>query len=266
MNSPSKTKEELLALTKSLPDDAFFLEYSRTRELAYIERSFPRWMEIIGIALSKLQNMERLSCLDIGASPFSFLLQGWFGKVSALDLSDALRKRCEAAGMQFYSGGVNSSQTMAGLEKIECIFCLEVLEHLHSDPIEVLKGLRSALRPRGLLILSTPNMMCFANRVLMLCNRKLRHFTYPPFAQNDRTHGHAHDRVYMPMELKEYCLASGFEVVETLYQRNFDAMAHANDNLAGRFMALGPRTLKLAFPSLRDGVIMVARNSAGSAV
>src|SRR6266446_5576985 len=108
MNPLPQTKAELLALTKNLPDDAFFLEHSRTRELAYIERSYPRWMEIIGIAQARLQTPERLSCLDIGTSPLTFLLRNYFGKVSALDLSDALRKRCETAGIALHAGGVNA--------------------------------------------------------------------------------------------------------------------------------------------------------------
>lgn len=35
-------------------------------------------------------------------------------------------------------------------------FFLEVLEHLHINPVEVLRGIRSVLRPGGLLILSSP--------------------------------------------------------------------------------------------------------------
>ena len=258
--TPPRTKVELVSLAANLPDESFFLEHSRAREIGYIERSFSRWMENIEVARARLSGMEKLSCLDIGVSPFTFLLKGFFGQVHALDLTDAFRTRCESAGIQLHSGGVTSLAELQRLEKVDCVFFLEVLEHLHMNPVEVLRGVRSVLRPGGLLILSTPNMMCFANRVLMLCNRKLHHFTYPPFSLSDQAHGFGHDRVYMPAEMADYFAASGFHRIETLYQLNFDDMAHENDSWWERLKAVVPYIMKRVFPSTCNGIIMAARN------
>jgi SAM-dependent methyltransferase len=253
------TKAELLAITNDLPDGAFFQEHSRIREIAYIQRSFTRWTEIMNIARQYLPRPEKLACLDIGVSPFTFLLKNLFGQVFALDLSDSFRQRCESFGILLRGGGVTSDTALAALEKVDCVFCLEVLEHLHADPVRVVSGIRSVLRPGGVLILSTPNMMCFANRVLMLCNRKLHHFTYPPFSIIDEAHGFGHDRIYAPAELREYFAASGFKEIDTLYQLHINDMAHENDTAWQRIISVGPFIIKRLLPAMRDGVIMVGR-------
>ncbi len=258
MTKPAN-KQALLALTRGLPDGAFFAERSREKELEYIERSFGRWTEVIGVARARLDSPERMSCLDIGASPFTFLLQGVFGRVATLDLTDGLRERCEAAGIVHVDGGVDSPAAISRLEKVDCVFFLEVLEHLHADPVEVLRGIRSVLRPGGLLLLSTPNMMCLANRVLMLTNRKLHHFDYPPFSRYDRNHGNRHDRIYMPAELVEYFGFSGFQEVEVLYQIKTEEI-HKPRNRVRRGITAGLSLLKRAVPSLGDGILVVGRN------
>jgi hypothetical protein len=140
-------------------------------------------------------------------------------------------------------------------------FFLEVIEHVHQSPVDILKSLRGLLNPGGLLILSTPNMMCFANRVAMLFNKKLKSFTYPPFSLKDGAHWFGHDRIYMPAELRDYFVESGFQNVETLYPRHFDDLAHENFGLLGRVKSMVPAAAKSIFPSMRDGVALVGRQS-----
>ncbi len=256
-DSAPKTKADLLALTARQPEGAFFQEHSRVREVAYINRSFRRWTEILATARARLPNLEKRSCLDVGVSPFTFLLGSHFATVRGLDLSGAFRPRCEAAGITLHEGGVTSDQAVAGIEKVDCIFFLEVLEHLHANPVEVLKRLRSVLREGGILVLSTPNMVCFGHRVAMLANRKLRHFTYPAFAVADEAHGFGHDRIYMPAELREYFQAAGFRRSETLYHYHIDDTAQANRSLGQRTASMLPALVKRLWPSMRDSLVMV---------
>jgi SAM-dependent methyltransferase len=251
------TKSELLACTSSLPDDAFFQEHSRTRELTYIGRSYGRWMEIINLVRRHLPNIQERSCLDVGCSPFTFLLRGYFKKVSALDLTDAFQQRCRAASIRLYGGGLASSQAVAQVEKVDCVFCLEVLEHLHANPVDVISRLHSVLLDGGLLVLSTPNLMCFANRINMVLNKKLRHFTYPPFSEDDAAHGFAHDRIYSPAELQDYFRSSGFREVRTSYLYHFDDLRHVGLPCWRRLLSVIPQVVKAVVPPLRDGTIML---------
>ena len=54
--------------------------------------------------------------------------------------------------------------------------------------------------------------------------------------------------------------ASGFHPIETLYQLNFDDMAHEKDSWSERLKAVVPYIMKRVFPSTRNGIIMAARN------
>jgi len=251
------SKSELLALTQSLPPDSFFQEHSRARELDYIERSYGRWMEVIALAKKNLGDTKTLSCLDVGCSPFTFLLQGYFKEVSVLDLTDSYRSRCEASGIKLYGGGVTSDSAVSRIGKVDCVFCLEVLEHLHANPVEVIGRLRSVLRSGGALILSTPNMMCFANRVNMLLNKRLRHFTYPPFSENDPAHGFAHDRIYSPAELEDYFRESGFGRVKTSYLYHFNDIRLVGLPPWRRLVGGMVQSLKGVVPSFRDSTVML---------
>ena len=258
-----KTLAEMLALTEALPEGTFFQEHSRARELTYIGRSHFRWLEVLDLARKRLPKLEELSCLDVGCSPFTFLLNDYFRKVSALDLTAAYRERCEAAGIRFYEGGVTSDSAVAQIDKVDCVFILEVLEHLHSNPVMVLSRIRSVLKEGGMLVLSTPNMMCLANRSLMLMNRKLHHFTYPHFSLDDHDHGFGHDRIYMPAELREYLEAGGFQRVETCYQLQYSGVSDHSNHLR-RIRASIVLALKMAIPSLRDGTVMIGFNNGPS--
>jgi SAM-dependent methyltransferase len=51
------------------------------------------------------------------------------------------------------------AQARLGNETYDVVASLEVLEHL-TDPVEWLEEIRRVLRPRGLLLLSTPNAAC----------------------------------------------------------------------------------------------------------
>jgi 2-polyprenyl-3-methyl-5-hydroxy-6-metoxy-1,4-benzoquinol methylase len=247
-----QARAELRALTRAQPEDAFFLEHSRALELAYIEHSHTRWLEILQLVRKRLPNSRELSCLDIGTSPFTFLLRSYFKSVSTLDLSGAFRARCAAAGIVLYQGGVTSEESVAQVNPVDCVFCLEVLEHLHANPVEVLGRLRSVLAKGGLLALTTPNLMCFANRIRMLLNGKLQGFTYPPFRVPDSAHGFGHDRIYMPAELREYMESAGFRNVDIRYQ------IHCGDSSRRRLV---PRLIKRAVPSMRDGIAIFGFDS-----
>ncbi|WP_331770609.1 class I SAM-dependent methyltransferase (plasmid) [Embleya sp. NBC_00888] len=90
----------------------------------------------------------------------------------------------------------------------------EVLEHL-VDPDAALDELRRVLKPRGHLMLSTPNLAAWYNRALLLAG------VQPIFSEVSLRgiHGRpgsqvvGHLRLYTARALRELLTASGFEVV-----------------------------------------------------
>ena len=120
--------------------------------------------------------------------------------------------------------------------------------------------LKGKLKPGGTLILSTPNMMSLGNRIKMLCNKKLNHFHYPPFAENEHPqHGYRHDRIFMPAEMEEYFACTGW----SSYSLGFHGLqvsdvSHGKGCRTLLSRAL-PEPMKILFPSLRQLMLIQAR-------
>jgi hypothetical protein len=250
-----KLEQLLNNSTASEPENSAFLEGNRVREQAYCQRSARRWLDIIRL----INNTGATGkCLDIGTSPLTFVLKNWCSTVDTLDYSDYFTDRCHKAGIKLYVPG---SEWLANLpdNHYNCVIFLEVIEHMHMNPEYLLAEIRKKLRPGGLLILSTPNMMCFGNRLRMLANRKLMHFTYPPF-NSAGLHGHAHDRIYSPAEMKQYFQNTQWSSFEICYHSLAvaDSISHY-DALWKRIVSLPVLLIKYLVPSTRQHLLALAR-------
>ncbi|MGC0416183.1 class I SAM-dependent methyltransferase [Embleya sp. AB8] len=126
---------------------------------------------------------------------------------------DALRR---AAGRLRHR--VRGELTDGGLPladaSVDAVLFGEVLEHL-VDPDAALDELRRVLKPRGHLMLSTPNLAAWYNRALLLAG------VQPIFSEVSLRgiHGRpgaqvvGHLRLYTARALREFLTASGFEVI-----------------------------------------------------
>jgi len=103
--------------------------------------------------------------------------------------------------------------------RYDVVFCGEIIEHLFS-PDALLRDLRTLLRPSGILILSTPNLGYYVNRLLLLvgisplyvensAERKLGRKTRL-LGQNNPTEGHI--RLFTYGAAKDLIAREGFEV------------------------------------------------------
>jgi SAM-dependent methyltransferase len=104
--------------------------------------------------------------------------------------------------------------------RYDVIFCGEVLEHLFS-PDALMRDLRTLLKPSGVLILSTPNLGYYVNRVLLLfgisplylensAERKLGRKTRL-LGQNNPTEGHI--RLFTYGAARDLFVREGFEIL-----------------------------------------------------
>ncbi|MGA3286511.1 MAG: methyltransferase domain-containing protein [Bacteroidota bacterium] len=255
MMTLKELENTLREITESVPSNGSFLENSCEREIAYSIKSSYRWLDIIRI----IENLNLGGkCLDIGTSPFTFALKSRFNDMETLDYTNAFRDRCTLTGIKLHVGGDNwEINTMLPDDYYDCIIFLEVIEHMHMNPEKILLFLKKKLRNGGHLIMSTPNMMCVGNRINMLFNKKLFCFTYPAFAENEhQIHGHRHDRVFMPAEMKEYLDNTNWKS----YNINYHSMKVADDGMSGfkRLLRLPIRFLKYVVPSMRQIMVITA--------
>ena len=247
--------------TENAESEASCLEGSALRERNYSKSSVDRWLEIVRLIL-KLPN--RRTCLDIGTSAFTFVLPRLFEETHTLDYTDTMAARCAKAGVRFYHGGISASEGKVTApvpgDMFDCILFLEVIEHFHLNPVDVLKLLQTKLKPGGTLILSTPNMMSLGNRIKMVLNRKLNHFHYPPFAENEHPqHGHRHDRVFMPAELREYFDTTNWSGYNFGYHGLRVADVSNGGGLKSIVSKVSAEPLKAIFPSLRQLMLVSAQ-------
>lgn len=247
----------LLRLTEAQSDESNFLECSRERETAYDEKSAARWWEALQFYRDTGRSSPSVRILDVGTSPFTFLLRDLFSEVATLDLTDHFRRRCEDADISFHDGGLAGDSSTIPDDHFDCIFCLEVLEHLHLNPVSVMRMLHRKLAAGGVLILSTPNMATLGNRTRLMLNRKLVFFSYPPFQDNPHeVHGHVHDRLYMPPELREYALQAGFGRAALRYHLHYPPLSSFELRNPARWPGL---LIRAAIPSTRLVVVLVAQ-------
>jgi SAM-dependent methyltransferase len=106
----------------------------------------------------------------------------------------------------------------------------EIFEHLRIDPIATFAEIRRVLRPRGRLLLSTPNGASFSNlRNLLIFDRGLDNGVYESFDAL-RTVGHmGHVREYTLSDVVEFLSSAGFECLRATfrgrYPTNFGQLA-----------------------------------------
>jgi SAM-dependent methyltransferase len=137
-------------------------------------------------------------------------------------------------------------------ERFDVIFCGEVVEHLFSPDV-LLQDLRALAVPDGLLVLSTPNLAEWVNRLLLtqgisplyLDNSAWRKLgrRFRALGQGNKTEGHI--RVFTYRALRELLELHGFAVQRV---RAIPVWDFPPDRLVCRFA-----------PSLAPDVIYVAR-------
>ena len=127
-----------------------------------------------------------------------------------------------------------------------------MIEHLNESPRDLLNMAGTYLKPRGLLIISTPNAVNLRKRLWVLAG----HSNYPPFDQLYDSVGpwRGHTREYTLAESVRLVERSGFSVEQRL---GFHAFA--GQTLRFRPLRFLYKALTFFAPTLRDSVAVVAR-------
>ncbi len=198
--------------------------------------------------------------LDIGCGDGSFgaVLKEQLGikEVYGLDISELAVKTAKENGIIADVANIDSQDLPYRSDFFDAIFCGEVIEHIYS-PDHLLSESYRILAPSGLLVMTTPNLASWFNRISLLLG-------YQPIFSDislDHSYGHlwplepmGHLRLYTHKALVKLIEAYNFRILKTLgiginYKIGF-----------GQRHRLLARIANTIFkgPSINSGILVVA--------
>ena len=99
-------------------------------------------------------------------------------------------------------------------ESFDTVLCCELLEHLPSDPMHMMREINRILKPGGHLVLTTPNVASL--RAISAILQGYHPAFFPAYIRPRKEDEEAearHNREYVPMEIQHLLTGSGFAVV-----------------------------------------------------
>jgi SAM-dependent methyltransferase len=145
---------------------------------------------------------------------------------------------------------VRNSSLPFEARSFEVVLALNVLEHLHDSPRELLLDLIELVSAGGYLVATVPNAVNLRKRLAVLCGRS----NLPPFNEYFWSVGpwRGHVREYVKNDLDELARSLRLEVVQL---RSYDHMLWRLPRVARPVF----RAVSVAFPGWRDSWLLVAR-------
>lgn len=98
--------------------------------------------------------------------------------------------------------------------RYDAIMCLEVIEHLHVNPLNFLNSLSSILKLNGLMLLSTPNLLSLKHRINFILGKQVFEHPLSVYENLERHGSRGHQRIYSSNELADLLEVYGFEVIK----------------------------------------------------
>jgi len=242
-------------LKYSNSDKRHFIAGSIEAEQNYLKFHYKRFKILFSYIYNLKQNGK---VLDIGTTPFTFFLKENSNlEVFALDYNDLLKNRTEELGIDFKSVDISKGDLPYNNDFFDIIIFAEVFEHIHSDPVRILKSVFQKLKPGGFLILGTPNLASFINRIKLVLNQPI--LDYPTW--DEEVHGH--DRIYVKKELQNYLNTAGYNIYKSKYSSCVDFENTGNESkkkmILKSIMKIISLPLRLLIPSLNGSVIIIAQ-------
>lgn len=116
-----------------------------------------------------LQNRETLLDVGSGAGQITMFLKESLGfkEAYAVDISEENTQIARSRGIHALSVNLDSQDLPFEDEQFDAVFAGEVIEHL-INPDHMLREVRRVLKKTGVLILTTPNLAAWFNRLILL--------------------------------------------------------------------------------------------------
>ncbi len=165
--------------------------------------------------------------LDIGVSPgyFTYSLSRFGYNLKALDLEPSRIEKFIKDKVQITKCDIETEKIPYPDNNFDGVILAALLEHLRINPLFSLREIKRVLKPNGRLLLQTPNMSWWKNRVRVLLDRSYDATPYFAFSLLEEE-GHAgHVRVYNMSEAEEILEKTGFVIEDSFYLNNGEVVS-----------------------------------------
>lgn len=205
------------SLTQSEFRASIELEKRKFHMNSYFESSFYRQYRSANMALKQLSPRARVLSLGAGGAFVEELVKKQLdASVYVVDFAETLDIENDIyknfSGM--FPGDISDPDWLSPLNEIDAVFWFDNIEHLRSDPTNILRKLRSSLSSNGQIFITTDNFARLRNILKLAFNKSIVALPHDLFSNVDFEHEYVHRREYTRPEL-EYCLNNaGLKLVE----------------------------------------------------
>lgn len=188
---------------------------------------------------------DKVSILDVGPAYQTNLLRSVFPKATINTIGYDIPVNNLRSDETHQKVDLNKTEDFEGIyEQHDIILFAEVIEHLYTRPQIVIKFLTKFLKPKGFLIIQTPNGAATFKRLQLL-------FGVHPYEliQENRM---GHYREYMVGELRQILKESGFETYKMNRKNYFNYQVHLFQKVYRFLNFFMP-------PNFKDGITIIGR-------
>ena len=193
--------------------------FYESREVIGSSTKHPRTQLALDFARQlKTNRILDLGCGDGMVSAELARLSG--ANVVCADISELAVRSCRERGLEAHRVEIGEAALPLESDSFDLVLMAEVIEHV-VKPDRALDEVRRVLKPRGYLILSTPNLACLPNRVLLafgiqplfseVSEDRVMGRRLAIFGQGGQPVGHL--RLYTKRALIEFLESRGFRTV-----------------------------------------------------
>lgn len=196
-----------------LDDLGKLIEGDKNYSELYFSNQLLRYYNTLMIVEEKLKPG---SALDIGSYPSHlhkiFLMMGY--DAYGIDIDPGrISLNLKDCRLRTYAADIEAPGWNTGGRKYDIVFLLEVIEHLHVNPLIVFLEMNNLLKKGGYLFLSTPNLFSLRNRINFVRGRYVGEHPLSVYEKLDRHGSRGHQRIYSVEELEDILDVYGFDTI-----------------------------------------------------
>ena len=236
--------------------DDFYERTEVIHEVAEAKRSEICYNLIIDLITNEISRRGRKKILDIGCGDGSFIIRfKKYCEVFGVDISRRAIKIAKGAGIDAYTVDVSCEKLPFEDEYFDIVYMGDVIEHLVNPDFAINEAAR-VIKSNGFLVLSTPNLASWLNRLLLLLGMQplfSEVSTIRNFGRLGRSGSFpvGHLRLFTYEALKEFLTYYRFKIINVV---------GANCEGLSKLLSKIDRIFS-KFPSLSSIVIVVARKN-----